>query len=224
MMDPVSKSCQGEIHVIDIININNDINTNTNRRSIQCSNDDYDETKINNDDNNYNGGANKNDKNDPFPLIHCRHDELNYPTPQRPNKTIYMDGVFDLFHYGHLNAIRHCIPLGNRIIIGITGDADAASYKRPPIICQKERLAIVSALAEVDAVVCPCPLVVTEEFMIKCNIDLVVHGFVDDDDAKRQQEFFDVPMKLNKFQRIPYYSGQSTTDILKKIQSMKEEE
>ena len=30
-----------------------------------------------------------------------------------------MDGVFDLFHIGHLNAIKQCRDLGNKVIIGV---------------------------------------------------------------------------------------------------------
>lgn len=142
----------------------------------------------------------------------------------RPRRTVYMDGVFDLFHIGHLEAIRHCAKLGDNVIIGITGDKDAAGYKRPPIINQDERIAIVSSLREVDYVVCPCPLIVTESFMDELGIDLVVHGFANEADAKRQEEFFEIPMSMNKFQRIPYYTGQSTTDILAKIRSIPENE
>jgi cytidyltransferase-like protein len=95
-----------------------------------------------------------------------------------------MDGVFDLFHVGHLEAIRQCADLGKRVIIGVTGDKDAAGYKRPPIMTEGDRVASVRALREVDAVVCPCPFVVTEEFMKEQKIDLVVHGFANDADAK----------------------------------------
>jgi cytidyltransferase-like protein len=95
---------------------------------------------------------------------------------ERPNRTVYMDGVFDLFHIGHLEAIRQCAELGNKVILGVTGDADASSYKRPPIICESQRTQLVAALQYVDEVVCPCPLVVTESFMREHGIGLVVHG------------------------------------------------
>ncbi|CAN0160638.1 unnamed protein product [Ectocarpus fasciculatus] len=131
-----------------------------------------------------------------------------------------MDGVFDLFHIGHLEAIRRCAELGDRVIIGVTGDADAADYKRPPIISEANRVAVVAALREVAYVVCPCPLVVTEEFMSEHGIDLVVHGFANDADALRQEDFFATPMKLGKFKRIPYYQGLSTTDIINKIRAL----
>ena len=71
-----------------------------------------------------------------------------------------MDGVFDLFHIGHLEAIRQCAALGDRVILGVTGDSDAEGYKRKPIVPETERTAIVAALEEVDAVVCLCPLIV----------------------------------------------------------------
>ena len=138
----------------------------------------------------------------------------------RPRCTVYMDGVFDLFHVGHLEAIRQCAALGDRVIIGVTGDADAAGYKRPPIISEADRTAIIGALRDVDAVVCPCPLVVTEDFMEQHSIDLVVHGFANDADAKKQEQFFEVPLRLGKFQRIEYYSGLNTTEIINRIRSM----
>ena len=144
---------------------------------------------------------------------------INNNKMSRPRRTVYMDGVFDLFHVGHLAAIRQCAIRGDRVIIGLTGDADATGYKRKPIISQDERATIVSALDEVDEVVCPCPLVVTEEFMKIHGIDMVVHGFVNDNDALRQASFFEYPMSVGKFERIPYYKGQSTTNIMRTIQA-----
>lgn len=138
----------------------------------------------------------------------------------RPRRTVYMDGVFDMFHIGHLNAIQEATKLGDRVIIGITGQKDATGYKREPIIPQDERIQIVASISYVDAVICPCPLIVTEEFMKEHGIDLVVHGFANDNDLEKQREFFEIPMTRNQFQQIPYYNGTSTTDIIQKIQSM----
>jgi cytidyltransferase-like protein len=144
-------------------------------------------------------------------------------TTGRPRRTIYMDGVFDLFHIGHLEAIRQCAALGDRVILGVTGDSDAEGYKRLPIVPEGERTAMVAALREVDAVVCPCPLVVTEDFLERHGIDLVVHGFASEADAARQHEFFAIPMSLGKFQRIGYYQGLSTTDRIRRIREEQNE-
>lgn len=58
------------------------------------------------------------------------------PKGTRPKGTVYLDGVFDLFHVGHLNAIEQAANLGDRLIVGVTGDDDATGYKRKPIISQ----------------------------------------------------------------------------------------
>ena len=63
------------------------------------------------------------------------------PSPPRPRRTVYLDGIFDLFHAGHLEAVQQCVALGDRVIIGVTGDADAAGYKRPPVIGEAARWA-----------------------------------------------------------------------------------
>ena len=146
--------------------------------------------------------------------------EEDWFDPRPKSKTVYMDGVFDLFHIGHLEAIKQCAKLGDRVIIGVTGDKDAEGYKRLPIVPERERSSIIKALKVVDAVVCPCPLVVTEEFMEEYGIDLVVHGFANDADAKLQEKFFEIPVQLGKFQRISYYNGLSTTERIQGIKGM----
>ena len=59
---------------------------------------------------------------------------------------VYMDGVFDLFHRGHLESINKCLKYGDEIIIGIISDKDAESYKRKPIINQDDRSEIIKNL------------------------------------------------------------------------------
>jgi len=142
----------------------------------------------------------------------------------RPRRTVYLDGVFDLFHIGHLKSIEQCAALGDKVIIGVTGDQDAMGYKRRPIINEAERAAIVKSLEIVDDIVCPCPLLVTKEFMQKWKIDLVVHGFADENDRDRQiDEFFRVAVEEGKFQEINYYSKMSTTDIISRIVALKDD-
>ena len=143
----------------------------------------------------------------------------------RPRRTIYLDGVFDLFHIGHLKSIEQCAALGDRVIIGITGDKDAMGYKRRPIINEADRTAIVQSLKMVDHIVCPCPLLVTKDFMKKWGIDLVVHGFADKRDRDKQiDQFFNVAVEDGKFQEINYYNKMSTTDIIGRIKSDAEDD
>ncbi len=66
----------------------------------------------------------------------------------------YTTGVFDMFHIGHLNILRKAKAQCEHLIVGVTTDALCMSRKnKQPIICEDERIAIVSAIKYVDEVV-----------------------------------------------------------------------
>lgn len=129
---------------------------------------------------------------------------------------VYLDGVFDMFHVGHLRAIQHCATLGE-VLIGVISDEDATAYKRCPTIAEDDRAAIVEALGCVHAVIRHPPLVMTAAFMAEHAIDLVVHGFADAADEAAQADLFRVPREMGKFRAIAYHHGISTTQIRQKL-------
>lgn len=138
-------------------------------------------------------------------------------------RNIYVDGIWDLFHNGHLKrikGIKNLDGIDNFLIVGVVSDKDASDYKRPPIIEEKQRVEIIKSLKYVDKVIENCPLVITEEFLEKNNIDLVCHGFLEKEDFDKQKEFFQVAISLNKFRQVPYNYGISTTDIIQKIKNL----
>lgn len=66
----------------------------------------------------------------------------------------YTTGVYDMFHIGHLNILRRAKEQCDYLIVGVT--TDILCYKRKnkyPIICEKDRMAIVEAIRYVDKVV-----------------------------------------------------------------------
>ena len=130
---------------------------------------------------------------------------------------VYMDGVFDLFHRGHLESIKNCLNYGDEVIIGVVSDKDAESYKRIPIISENDRVEIISQLKIVNNVIFPCPLIITKEFITINNIDIVVHGFSNNNDYEVQKKFFKDPIDMGIFKKVKYYDKISTTDIIKKI-------
>lgn len=66
----------------------------------------------------------------------------------------YTTGVFDMFHIGHLNIIRRAKEQCDYLIVGVTTDALCEERKgKRPIICQDDRLEIVSSIRFVDKVV-----------------------------------------------------------------------
>lgn len=132
---------------------------------------------------------------------------------------VYMDGVFDLFHQGHLDSIQSCADMGN-VIIGVVSDKNAESYKRQPIICEKHRYNMIRSLTLVDKVVEDAPMFVTEDFIQEHKIDVVVHGFADKDDYDKQKDYFKIPIDLGIFKQIEYSVENNTTKIIKKIQHL----
>ena len=134
---------------------------------------------------------------------------------------VYIDGIFDLFHRGHLESLKQAKNIRNDVIlsVGVISDKVATDYKRPPIINEEDRVEIVKSLIYVDEVIENPPLNVTEKFIKEHNIDIVVHGFCDDSDWNKQKDYFSWLIENNKFERINYYSKISTTDIIKKIKT-----
>ncbi len=66
----------------------------------------------------------------------------------------YTTGVYDMFHIGHLNILRKAKEQCEYLIVGVTTDALCQKRKNKlPIICEEERMAIVSAIRYVDEVV-----------------------------------------------------------------------
>ncbi|HEX4770025.1 MAG TPA: HAD-IIIA family hydrolase [Bryobacteraceae bacterium] len=63
-------------------------------------------------------------------------------------------GAFDLLHAGHAAYLQHARDLCDRLIVAVNTDASIREYKNPlrPIVPEKERAALLSALRCVDAV------------------------------------------------------------------------
>jgi glycerol-3-phosphate cytidylyltransferase len=63
----------------------------------------------------------------------------------------YTQGVYDMFHIGHLNLINHAKEYCDYLIVGVNADDLVESYKHKiPVINQEERRIIVSNIKAVD--------------------------------------------------------------------------
>lgn len=58
------------------------------------------------------------------------------------------------------------------------------------------------------------------KFIKENNIDIVVHGFVSEQDRNKQKEFYETITKEGYFKEIEYYSKISTSDIIKNIKML----
>jgi len=71
------------------------------------------------------------------------------------DRVVFTNGVFDLLHRGHAEYLEEARRLGDRLVVGVNGDASVRRLKGPerPIVGQRDRAALVAALACVDLVV-----------------------------------------------------------------------
>ena len=53
---------------------------------------------------------------------------------------IWMDGAFDMMHYGHMNAFRQGRSLGTYLIVGVNSDESITANKGQPVCNEEERL------------------------------------------------------------------------------------
>ena len=133
---------------------------------------------------------------------------------------IYLDGIFDLYHRGHLESFKKSLQFGDELVIGIISDKDAEGYKRKPIICEKDRVELIKYCSLVSEVIFPAPLIITKEFIQEYKIDKVIHGFFNQEDIEKQKEFFKIPNEMGIFESIEYYKDESTTKIMDRIQKL----
>ena len=130
--------------------------------------------------------------------------------------TVYADGVFDLFHPGHIAFLKKARALGGagaELLVGVVADEDTG-HKRRPVMSFAERLTMVQHCTEVARVVDRAPLYITGEFIDENGIDLVVHA---DDD--RQEHFYRAALERGIMRYVPYTKGVSTTGLIERVRA-----
>lgn len=129
----------------------------------------------------------------------------------------YTDGVFDLFHIGHLNMIEAAKSQCEHLIVGVHGDDVVEEYKhRRPIINENDRRRIVASIKGVDRAV-------VNRFRDKMKLWELYHFnviFIGDDwkGTERWNNFEKILNEINvDVVYVPYTKGISTTEIREKL-------
>ncbi|KXH65272.1 cytidylyltransferase [Colletotrichum salicis] len=150
-------------------------------------------------------------------LTHPVGFRTNDPPAGRPVR-VYADGVFDLFHLGHMRQLeqaKKAFP-DTYLIVGVTGDAETHKRKGLTVLSGAERAETVRHCKWVDEVIESCPWIVSPDFLDQHKIDYVAHddlpyGADEGDDIYR-------PIKeAGKFLVTQRTEGVSTTGIITKI-------
>lgn len=76
-------------------------------------------------------------------------------TPSKRRETLVLaNGVFDLFHVGHLRYLEAAAEEAELLVVAVNSDASTRAYKGPdrPVVPEEERVEILCSLACVDHV------------------------------------------------------------------------
>lgn len=125
-------------------------------------------------------------------------------------------GTFDLLHYGHVAFLRQCARLGGQLVVGVSTGQFASSFKRRPVMSERERCLAVSQLGyetylsnsagrELIDLVRPAVLAVGSDWARKdyyAQVDVT-------------QDWLDEREVILAY--VPYTRGISTTEIIRRV-------
>lgn len=134
-------------------------------------------------------------------------------------KNVYVIGVFDLFHRGHIELLKTSKALGERLIVAVNSDQFVSLYKRTPVFAESDRLEIVRACKYVDNAFLVYDYD-NKPILEQYNIDAIIHG--DDWERTSYLKQIQVTEEYLSWRNInlillPYTKGVSTLEIIKKI-------
>lgn len=143
--------------------------------------------------------------------------KFNLPPKDRPIR-IYADGVFDLFHIGHMKQLEQAKKAFENVelICGIPSDVETHARKGLTVLTDEQRCETLRHCKWVDDVIPNAPWCVNSDFLKKHNIDYAAHDdlpYAADDTDDIYKEIKEKGMFLAT-QRT---EGISTSDIITKI-------
>lgn len=126
-------------------------------------------------------------------------------------KRVLYSGFFDLFHAGHLGAIKEARKFGDWLVVHVAPDKEARAVKGQlrPVIPGKERAEILEAIKFVDEVFYTDEVLTDEEVVKRTKADVLVRN-------EGNTDVFSV--EVGYLPRFIPESGLDTTGIIRKIQ------
>jgi choline-phosphate cytidylyltransferase/glycerol-3-phosphate cytidylyltransferase len=128
-------------------------------------------------------------------------------------KKVYLGGIFDLFHIGHLRLLKRARDYGEILYVSVLTDEAAERYKRKPIIPYEQRVEIIKEFADIVI-----PQFDVDEsknnYIDDIYPDVIVHG----DDSLPHSYTWAILNKKETIQ-IPYTKEISTTGIIDRIKN-----
>ena len=129
----------------------------------------------------------------------------------KPSQTVWTNGCFDILHRGHVELLKFCKELGEKVVVGLNSDASIRKLKGEarPINKEEDRAFILEAMIYVDEVILfdeETPLSLIEKVMP----DIIVKGGDYNSDTVVGKDLAEVMI-------FEYLDGYSTTKTLQDI-------
>ena len=126
---------------------------------------------------------------------------------------VYVDGCFDLCHFGHYNFIRQASELGDELYAGVHNDEEILKNKGPVVFTLEERMTMIEACKWVTKAIPNSPYDVSVDWLDKFHCDCNVHG----DDLALNADGVDCHepvIKAGRFETVPRTKAISTTNLI----------
>lgn len=132
----------------------------------------------------------------------------------------YTQGVYDMFHIGHLNLINHAKEFCDFLTVGVNADILVENYKHKfPVISENDRKTIIENIKSVDEAIIADTLD-KEEMLKKVGFDVIFIG----DDWKGDLRWKTTEKKLAIYGvdviYLPHTKGISST-LLRSVEQKK---
>ena len=137
-----------------------------------------------------------------------------------PEPVVFTNGVFDILHRGHVTYLARARALGAFLIVGVNSDSSVRTLGKGddrPINRESDRMALLAALADVDAVIAfeaSTPVALIEAL----RPDILVKGGDYDMDALPESAL--VRGWGGEAVAIPFEHQRSTTALLRKVRGL----
>jgi rfaE bifunctional protein nucleotidyltransferase chain/domain len=140
---------------------------------------------------------------------------------RRGRRVVATNGCFDLLHFGHVSYLQRARALGDLLIVGLNGDQSVRELKGAgrPLVPQRQRAAVLAALACVDAVVI-FPQKRAHRFLAIVRPDVYVKGGDYRPDTLDARERAVLTNLGSRIRILPFVKGFSTTRLIGKIRKL----